>query len=325
MLMLAAGVMAFAACDNDTVIDSQQQHQQMELRLSSSLDLQTRAAYTMQQGTQIDASEKVYAWGDEVPTSGSPSEYIKAWQLTADGSGSFTGSKQYYPATGNNVNIYAIHGNFSETLTEGTTTFPTSLPHTVATDQTSGYNQSDLLFGSATDLARQAGAHQVTFAHLLSKIEVYLIAGSGVTDTDLASATVSILGTKPQATVTLNKTATPIASVTASGTATEISALMQHGTDQTVTVGSDTKYAPAFAQAIIVPQWVSSTGASGGDTTDFIKVTIGTGAYVAKVSNEFTAGNKYTFYVTVNASGLTISSTITDWGAGTGAGSIDAQ
>ena len=310
------------ACGNDNE-EKLMTDDPVELKLSSGLDLQTRADYTFTQGSQIVAYEKVYAWVDEVQTS-SVSEYVQAWELTAGGSGSLSGTTKFYPTSGNNVNVYAVHGNF----TAPTGSFPASLSHSVSTSQNTEYAKSDLLFGYKTGCSRQTEAHQLTFTHLLSKIEVYLIAGTGMTDANLTNATVYIQNTLPTTTVSFNKTAATIATISAAtGTASDITAKMQYQTDQQVTVSGSSKYAYAFGEAIIIPQWVNDTHASGGADVDFVKITLsGGGNYIAQVNKEFEAGKKYTYYVTVNASGLTLSSTITNWTAGTTTpGEISAQ
>ena len=311
-LYLAAATLMIGACssEGDQTVNEQPE---MELRLSSSLDLQTRAAYTKTQDTQIASGEKVYAWVDEVKSTGA-TEYVKAWQLTADGAGKFTGDKKYYPVSGNPIDVYALHGNFA---TAPSGSFPTTaLTHSVAADQSTAgaYEKSDLLYASKTNCARQTAAHQLQFSHLLSKVEVYLVAGTGTTDADLETATVTVLNTKADASVTFSKTAAPTISV--SGTATNISAKMQTQTDQTVTIESTAQPAHRFAEAVIVPQWVNTTGASGGAAVDFIKITIGASSYTAQINKQFTGGNRYTFNVVVNKSGIELTSTINPWGDG---------
>ena len=311
-IILAAATFTLGACSSDTDESAQPE---VELRLSSSLELLTRAAYTKTQDTQIANEELVYAWIDEAKSSGAV-EYIQAWELKADGNGKLEGQKKLYPVSGNPINVYAIHGNFATTPSGA---FPTAaLNHNVNTDQSTvaGYAVSDLLYATGANLKRQTAAHPLTFSHLLSKVEVYLVAGTGTDDSDLATAKVSILNTKPIATVTLSKTGAP--TISASGTATNIAAKMQYETDQTVTIadGSAPSPAHAFAEAVIVPQWVNSTSASGGDAVNFIKITIGTSTFTAKINKEFVGGNRYTYNVVVNKTGIELSSTINLWSDG---------
>ena len=323
-ILLTAAALTLGACSSEGEPAGQESQQPVEIKLSSSLYLETRA-YTKAQDSQIESGEKVYAWVDEV--SGS-ANFITAWQLTASGTGGFAGASKNYPMSGYNIDVYAIHGNFIDGTTGEAYTptgdFPSTLTHSVAADQgsaTSGYANSDLLFTSATGLARQVAAHPLTFSHLLTKIEVYLVAGTGFSDSDLASATVRILNTKPATTVTLDKSATPIASVgTVSGTVAPITAKMSYGSEN-VTVSGTTKNAPALAEAVIVPQSVES---ASGDPVDFIEVTISSTPYTAQLKNNFTAGNRYVYNVVVNKSGIQFTSSIDPWGPGVG-DTINAQ
>ena len=314
--------LAFTACSNDSELSTTVDNSEpVELRLSSGMQLSTRAAYTNTQNTQILSGEKVYAWVDETTTP-TATEYIHAWELTADGSGNFNATRQNYPISGRNVNVYALHGNFTG-ITAGTTTFPASLTHTVATNQSTDFGKSDLLYASATGLVRQSAAHQLTFSHLLSKVEVYLVAGTGTTDAELATAQVTLQNILPSAPLTLTKSG-GCSVGSASGTAITVQCKMQSQTDQQVTIESVAQNAYGFAEAVIVPQWVNTTHASGGDAIDFITVTIGTTSYTAQINKQFTAGNRYTYHVVVNKSGITLSSTITQWGDG-GTTDITAQ
>lgn len=314
-ILLAAAAVTLGSCSSE---QADLEGQQVELRLASSLNLQTRAAYTFTQNTQIASGQTVYAWVDEVGAS----EYIHAWQLTADGSGNFTGDRKNYPVSGNAINVYALHGNLTG-ITPGTTTFPATLTHTVATDQSTGsnYEASDLLAAKATNCARQVAPHNLQFSHLLSKVEVYLVAGTGMTDAELATAQVTVLNTKLSAALTLSKTAATLVSVAPSGTidattGNAITAKMQSQTDQTVTIEGSAQKAYAFGEAVIVPQYVSSTGAAGGSPVDFVQIKVGTNTYTAQVNNDFAAGKRYVYNVVVNKSGITLTSTILPWGDG---------
>lgn len=298
IIPILAAMAALAAC-SDRI---QSSSEPVELRLSSGLQMQTRAAYTSTQNAQILSGETVYAWVDEVGAT----EYVSAWELTADGDGALTGTRKDYPNNGHAVNVYALHGSFGSAITAGTTTFPTAaLTHSVAANQgtAAAFAQGDLLWATGANLARQVAAHALTFSHLLSKIEVYLVAGSGTTDDELETAGVTILNTIPSATVTLSKSAAPTVAVTTAAVQ-DITCLTQTQTDQTVLIGTVEQPAHRFAEAVIVPQAVNN---------DFVKVTLGSSNYTAKVNTTFAAANKYTYYVVVNKSGISLTSTITPW------------
>jgi len=157
---------------------------------------------TITRGIQENAlatDETVYVWANEQGSS--TWDYLKAWTLTNASTG-LTGSTQYYPADGTSITMNAVHGNFAETLTEGTTAI-SSLTHSVLADQNAekGYEKSDLLFGSVTGSKASTTAPNIAFAHKLSKIEVNLLAGYGYVDTDLSDAQVHLNNVKPSVTI----------------------------------------------------------------------------------------------------------------------------
>ena len=298
--LLFAATLTLAACSNDEILNDGP----VELRLNSAVEVKTRASNV--QNTQIASGETVYAWVDE--SDGTP--YINAWQLTADGNGGFTGgTTQYFPQSGNAVNIYAIHGNF------GTTTFTafpeTPLTHTVSTTQTSDAEvaKSDLLYAVCDEdvypTQKPVTSVNMTFYHMLSKIDVGLKPGDGLTVTDLQNATVSIVNTVTSATFTPQKTdlteeATHAAMVSVNeATATPITMSTAVSTDFT-----------ARAEAIIVPQTLTSN-------TRFIQVRLNDGAnlyYALPQQVEFKSGMKYTYDITVHNTGIEVMSNIRGWG-----------
>ena len=229
-------------------------------------------------------------------------------QLTADGNGGFTGSKQFFPQSGNAVNIYAIHGNFGTTTF---TAFPTTpLTHAVSTAQTSDAEvaKSDLLYAVCDEdvypTQRPVTTVNMTFYHMLSKIDVGLKPGDGLTVTDLQNATVSIVNTVTTATFTPQKTdlteeTTRAGMVSASGTT---------ATPITMSSAVSTDFS-ARAEAIIVPQTLTSN-------TQFIQVKLNDGAnlyYTLPQQVEFKSGMKYTYDITVHNTGLEVSSNINNW------------
>lgn len=315
----------------------------VEISLASSLTAETTrgafddtndASITRLQGSQIANGEKVYVWIDE-NTSPTATSYVEAWEITADGAGALTPAatdKKYYPGTGNNVNFYCIHGNFSATPSGA---FPTMLTHQVALDQSTAanYAKSDLLYGSLQDCSRTTAARAILFKHKLAKIEVKLIIGTGVTLAQLTDAGtyVKLLGTNDQADYTPAKQdayANITPAITLADYGGTLSNLTQSTTNTDITMYSQTDGSatdaigeiPVFAEAVIIPQTV-------GTTNDFIHVHLSSGGDLyAKLSasTTFEAGKKYLYKVTVNLSGLQVSSSITDWDPVAG-GNLDAK
>lgn len=314
-MTMAAATMILSGCNNDE--NEITDNWNGEIRLTSGVTVQTRTNSPDVPDKQIAASQTVYAWVDKA-TSTDATEYIRAWTLTAQGDGTFDGNNKYYPTDGKELDFYAMHGNF--TFTENSDAFPTSsITHAVEADQSdnlgTNYLKSDLLYGLKKGVSRSSSPVNLTFYHLLSKVEVALKSGWG--GPDLSDATVTIENTKLKAAFTPSKTAeinnaTPETAQTARAGLVKCAESDNDAapiTIGTMVTGSDfaeTEY-PA---AIIVPQTIKKNVA-------FIKVTLadgGTFTYKTPDSGfTFDSGKKYTYQITVNKSRLTVTSSISDW------------
>ena len=160
---------------------------------------------------------------------------------------------------------------------------------TVETAQSTAANyfKSDLLYSTTATYARSKDAHNLTFDHKLVKVVCNLTAGAG--NPDITNATVEIV--TPERAVKFNRT---------TGTVTTAGTPVQSGN---VTLG---QYG-----AIIAPQ----TYTIG---TKFLKVTLGSGAFYYTIPKneanlDLAAGSVYTFNITVDLTGLTVTSAINEW------------
>lgn len=325
LFILATAAFALASCSNNETVENDGP---VELRLTSGIEVQARSNT---QSTEILAGEKVYAWLDEVPVSGTATAFFNAWNLTAGASGALNGNPMFFPESGNGVNIYALHGNFSATFTEGTTAFPTSaLVHTVEADQSpqsssmENYAKSDLLYAVQKGVTRADASDKnvktqaLTFYHMLSKVEVALKSGSGTPGLD--GATVTIENTKLKAAFIPAKDKDIAATADDAGLKAR-AAMITPATDgndaQPVTIGNattaDFNSNPIYNEAIIVPQKVGNDNSP----VNFIKVQLKDKAALYYQVTDLTleSGKKYTYHITVNLTGLTVTSTIDDWKA----------
>lgn len=333
-MTMAAATLILAGCSNDE--NETMSNGPVELRLTSGVTVQQTRANT--QSTQIAANEVVYAWVDDAGAASpsvTASAYINAWKLTADGSGNFTGTSMYFPASGNGVDIYALHGDFgTTTFTEGMasagTAFPTNaLTHTVAADQAPGtsssmaaYTKSDLLYARQTGVTRSGASgntktQNLTFYHMLSKVEVALKAGAG--SPDLTDAVVTIENTKLKADFTPDKTKDIADASSGQENRAGMIKLTTNDNDaapitigNTVTTAENWDSSPVYNEAIIVPQTINAS-ASG----HFIKVQLKDKAalYYNVENQQFESGKKYSYKITVDLTGLTVTSSIEDWTA----------
>ncbi len=318
-LFFAAALFTLAACNKDEN-HSEDANAPVELRLTSSLQVQTRAAHDLD--TYLAAGEQVHVWVDDAGTDVQTTNlYVDNVLTVQDDKASLSdGETMYFPTTGNNVNIYAVHGNLSST----TSFWGETVTHTVASDQQSsvteagaGYAVSDLVYGKVTDIERTKSAVPMTLSHLLSKIEVVLVQGAG----SPVIAQVEIINTQLEATFTPDKDND--FAVTAAGNITDSNPI---AIDIDLTSADDAAAEDdtnkALNEAVIVPQTLTSG-------TKFIRVTTDEGGvlnYSLPAETEFQAGMKYRYTITANLTELTVTTVVTDWvdgGSDTGSAEMD--
>lgn len=317
-LFFAAALFALAACNNDENLPADDPNAPVEICLASSIEVQTRTTHDLD--TQLKNGEQVHVWMDDAKDKQTVVTNENIYEnnvLTVASGGSLTGeTAMYFPETGNGVNIYAIHGNFAEG-TDYTNFWGTALTHTVEQDQRSsvttageGYAVSDLVYAKSTNVPRDGNPTTVnlTFRHLLSKIEVVLIEGQGNEGFLTGISSLQVLNTRPTAGFTLDKaTAADAIKVTESGDAALISLDTDISASSTVTDR-------VLNEAIIVPQKIT-------EGTPFIRVNLKDGAtfiYKMKSTTIFENGKKYLYIITVRETGLEVTSSISDWKEGIG-------
>ena len=308
-LFFAAALFTLAACNNDDNLPVDDPTAPVEIRLSSGIQVQTRAAHN-NLDTRLAANEEVHVWVDDAGTS----EELYANDILTVGDDQTTlsgGNSMYFPSTGNAVNIYAIHGDF-EPNADWSNFWSTSIIHRVATDQQSGegntgYAVSDLVYCKSENVSRKSNPTTVNlqFKHLLSKIEVVLVQGNGAP----GISKVEILNTQLEARFTPSKTADW--AVSATGEVTDNNPIL---IDNGLTSDADAKGTDetkkVLNEAIIVPQTLN-------DKTQFIRITTdkeGVLVYALDKNTEFKAGMKYRYTITANLTELTVTATIDDWG-----------
>ena len=304
-LLFAAAALTLAACSNDENLNDGP----VELRLSSGIEVQTRTTHNLD--IQLKDGEQVHVWVDDANTG--TALYNNNLLSKGNGGALTGGDAMYFPPSGS-VDIYALHGD----VTLADNAYPTSaLTHTVANDQRStvttageGYQGSDLVYAKAEDIQRTTTPTTIvplTFYHLLSKVEVVLIQGTGDGNFLQSITSLQVLNTQPTANFTLDKaTAADAITVTASGTAAPISL-------DTDVSASSAEADQVLNEAIIVPQTINSG-------TPFIRVQTSESTFTYNLVNNttFESGKKYKYIVTVRETGLEVDSNINDWTEGVG-------
>lgn len=279
----------------------------MEIRLSSGIDMQTRANSADVPDKQIAEGQAVGVFINDAKNGDVVSANLK---YNADGSGGLTLATTspaqeipYYPANGNGVKMTAYHPYDDRAAITGS-----AYEFAVSTDQSSNanYYASDLLYSASSEYARQKTAHSLAFKHKLSKVECTLTPGSG--SPDLTGATVSIVGAQ-----------TNIIFRPADGT------LRSPTNATTADIKLNSTIATGSYIGIIPPQTYSKG-------SQFLKITLASGGtFYYTIPNggadndlALAGGNVYKYTITVNRTGLSVTSTIEPWGNG-GTHSGDAE
>lgn len=298
MILAAIAALALTACSND---DEVKVGGDNAILLTSSLNVAETRAATDIQTSAFDAGETVDVYITENEPGTNETHYNQPILATTKTGGALDlqDGPYYYPTSGNGVNIYALYP----------ATAATGELFTIKEDQSTdaNYKASDLMYGKpvANPVSPSTNAVDIQFTHLLSKVTINLIAGANVTSLD--GAKVELLGVKPSTTLTAGINGHSITA--ASGNGTPITVMTA---TETVTSGS----------AIIVPQTLPEM---------FLQVTLDGATLTGKLDSgapTLTAGNAYTYNITVNMRGgaLEIEGSITPWkDGGTNSGTVNPQ
>ena len=266
----------------------------------------TRATYGSTSSTPFYANEEVWLWANK--TDGT--EYIKAWKLTAQSNGSFTGADKYWPSDGSSLTFYALHGNFGNTAIT-TSWAELSLTHTVETDQSTEPNKlkSDLLYAKTGPVASKTTPAKLTFEHLLAKITVKLDLSNsvGISKTELANAEVTL--TNILTTGIFNSS--DISNIINDGVKANTSGTREEIKAGIITQPSDMNSTAYEVGSAIVPLQDFGEDKSTSSDDNVITITLSDGrSFSYKPTNPvaLTAGNEYIYTLKIINSVLSVSS-----------------
>lgn len=266
----------------------------VEIKLTSDVLGTTRGTNLTEQATAITAGHQV---GITI-TGASSTHQNQPWSVAADGTLSRVneGSPIYYNGT-QSITIKAYHPYNPANKAWDNFASGTSYQFDVKTDQSgTGYADSDLLYAEQT-ASKQNTAVNLTFRHLMAKINITVVNNDGQ---DMSDADIYITNTYTRST---------FMSGAASSNPVETSK-----TDIYAGKGNaetDNKY--GRVTAIIVPQTINAN-------TKLIKVVWNGKVYDYKLSSDqtFVAGRVYTFGLKIkNATEMTLGlASVTDWSIG---------
>lgn len=302
-LSYSQGVLSFKTTVTDWASGGEPTTGNAEIQLTSGIKTQTETA-TDGPDTQIASGQQVGVFINEDVTATVIGANLK---YDADGKGGLTlntnpeQTTPYYPTSGKGVKIIAYQPySASADITNGGYSF------TVQTDQNGNSNKnyydSDLLYSESAVYSPKADAQSLVFKHQLSKVVCTL--QSGVGSPELDGATVAIVEAKIKGTFKPSDGTFTIDDRTISDVTM----------NNTITSGS---------YIAVIPPQTFNKGAK------FLKVTLKEGGdFYYKIPNggdlTLAASNVYTYAITVNKTGLTVTSTITSWDSSSGTTPGDA-
>lgn len=293
----ALGLMA--ACTSTD--DWQGEGDRMPITLTTTIAPTRTMALT--QDEQLLNGETVYIWANQEATAGTTvwadNAYLKAWTLTANGTGALTpANDKYYPEK--SMSMLALHGNL--TYTEGTSAVPTgTLNHSVLTDQSTqaNYAKSDLLIWAGNNITKQATL-PLQMHHKLSKIEIQLTS-TDFTAAELNSAVVTITSIKPTATVTIDNSVATTQGTMGSAT----------GSATTITPYRADANEPEYEAIIPCGQAKPATLIHVKMSDETLSFDVNPDA-PADAAN-FLENKRYHYTLTINRKAVAVTTSITDW------------
>lgn len=343
-LLIPAALMLLASCSNDTDIKTESsttKEAPVPIRLGSSMQVITRSNSQTLQATELvkDATVGVYIYENGTTTTTNGYGYKNLAYKVKDpaSAGVTTGdlelvtaaAQPYFPELKTKtLDIYAFSPRtnvYTSTGELGTLTAQNGF--TTESNQTDAdkYYASDFVWGSKTGVTyndANSGDIEIPLKHKLSKVNINIAPGTGMTLDKLDKAKITLNGVVLDGTVNFTTGA-----VTTNGTTTNSVILSEH-VDKTVTTTFNTTtpaatHTACTSSAVIIPQniaastsfitiqlWDATANSGAGDYTSTYNVS-------TTAITTFAAETVYTYNILVNTQGLTLTTSISDWTTGT--------
>ena len=260
----------------------------------------SRVALQVTGGIQTRAFDDRWEENDEIGIFGftqgdAPTQaYSNVRYVTKNGDGAFTpdGNTIYLPTDDSSLDFVAYYPHTASLTADG-------IYAVDVTDQ-SGQKDIDLMAASKQTGNRIDATVAFNFVHKLSKVIFTFKPGDGMTDTELAGMTVQLTNQQTLATFDVTQ---PDGEVVV-------------GTNTPATLTLNTAADGSSSEGIVLP----SSDFSG--MTLHLELSDGSSFFNWDLNNsiadKFEAGKKYVYDITVNRTGLGVTSTIEDWTPGNG-------
>ena len=327
--ILATALLLITACSKDSSENTPENNAPVPILLGTSLEVNTRSNSQTLQATELadGTSVGVYIYHNGTTTSASTSYGYKNLAYTA---GNATGDltlvtatdQPYFPQDKTKtIDIYAFAprtGVYTSTAELSTLTAENAFTTTADQTTDANYRASDFVWGKAAAVtyatASSSTKVEIPLKHKLSKVNINIAPGTGMTLTQLAHARIKLNGVILDGTVNFTTGAVTTSGTTASSVILTSNADASSSATTTFSAGSPaTSYTACTSSAVIIPQTIAAS-------TSFITVELWDGtayttAYNVKTTatTTFDAEKVYTYNIIVNSQGLSLTTTIADW------------
>lgn len=325
-LILATALLLMTACSKDSSENSPENNAPVPILLGTSLGVNTRSNSQTLQATELEngTSVGVYIYHKGTITSASDGYGYKNLAYTAgNGTGDLTLvtalDQPYFPLDKTKtIDIYAFAprtGVYTSTAELSTLTAENAFTTTADQTTDANYRASDFVWGKAAAVnyaTASTSSITIPLKHKLSKVNINIAPGTGMTLTQLAHARIALNGVILNGTVNFTTGA-----VTTSGTTTSSVILTSSASTSATTTFSAgspaTNYTACTSSAVIIPQTIAASNS-------FITVELWNGSsYTAPFNvtttstTTFAAEKVYTYNIIVNSQGLTLTTNIDNW------------
>lgn len=344
-LLIPAALMLLASCSNDTDIKTESsttKEAPVPIRLGTQMSVTTRSNSQTLQATELAPGQTVgvYIYYKDATTTNTTYNYgyknlaytvvdhTTVMGASAGDLALVTATDQpYFPENkSQNVDIYAFSPRTGVYTTDGELTGLTSQDvFSTQANQTTedNYKASDFVWGKAANVANgTATAIEIPLKHKLSKVNINIAPGTGMTLDKLDKAKITLNGVVLDGTV--NFTTGEVTTRTGSSAS---SVVLSNQVDKNVTTTFNTTtpaatHTACTSSAVIIPQdiaastsfitiqlWDATANSGAGDYTSTYNVT-------TTATTTFAAETVYTYNILVNTQGLTLTTSISDWTTG---------